>query len=574
MRTMRQEILSSLVVAWLGAACAGPPAASNLGSQAPPARAARTLVAAVRVEPKTIAARGLGQNTGVALYLTKKMFNADLALLDDQANPQPYLAEALPQLNTNAWKVAPDGTMETIYRLRPNLVWHDGTPLTADDFVFSWKVYATPELGTAASPPINLIQSVQAPDSQTIVIHWTQPYAAAGALQSVATGATGLPPLPRAILGSTLEAGSADALLNHPYWTTGFVGLGPYRLDRWEPGAFIEAAAFDRHALGAAKIRRIKMVFMPDGNTTLAAMLAGDVQFAADNGLPPPQAATLLQQWPPGAASVVQYANQWRAAHFQFRPDFVSPAYLKDARVRKGLAYAADRATINGLVYDGQFPVADSFFSPTSELGRAVDAAITKYPFDLRQSAQLLGEAGFTKGSDGFYTSPTAGRFSAELKTNGGPDNEAEMSALASGWRQAGFDFHEAVLPAVQAQDNQVRASFPGAYIHSTNVGVGQIATMASTNIPRPENQWRGASYDGYSTPEMDRLISAFTTALALVDRIRLAVDIAKLYGSDLPAISLFFPTQPWVFTSDLTGPQAAASESNVAWNIHEWEFK
>jgi peptide/nickel transport system substrate-binding protein len=562
-----------LVAVWL-VACAGPPAASSPGSQTSAAPAARTLIAAIRVEPKTIAARGLGQNTGVALYLTKKLFNADLALLDDQANPQPYLAEALPQLNTDTWRVAADGTMETTYRLRPNLVWHDGTPLTADDFVFSWKVYATPELGTAASPPISLIQDVQAPDSRTVVIHWTQPYADAGALQSVATGATGLPPLPRAVLGSTLEAGSAEAVLNHPYWTTGFVGLGPYRLDRWEPGTFIEAAAFDRHALGAPKIQRIKLVFMPDGNTSLAAMLAGDVQFAADNGLPPPQAATLLRQLPPGAASVVQFPNQWRAAHVQFRPDFVSPAALQDARVRKALAHSADRAGVNGLVYDGQFPIADSFFSPASAFGQAVDAAITKYPFDLRLSEQLMGEAGFTKGSDGVYTSPTAGRFSAEVKTNGGPDNEAEMSAVASGWRQAGFDFREAVLPAVQAQDTQARASFPGVYIYSGNVGVGQIANMASTTIPRPENQWRGGSYDGYANADMDRLIAGFTTALATTDRIRQAVEIAKLYSSDLPAISLFFPTQPWVFTSDLTGPRPAASESNVAWNIHEWQFK
>jgi peptide/nickel transport system substrate-binding protein len=532
------------------------------------------LVAAVRVEPKTIAARGLGQNTGVALYLTKKLFNADLALLDDQANPQPYLAEALPQLNTDSWKVAPDGTMETIYRLRPNLVWHDGTPLTADDFVFSWKVYATPDLGTAASPPISLIQDVQAPDSQTVVIHWTQPYAAAGALQSVGTGATGLPPLPRAVLGATLEAGSAEAVLNHPYWTTGFVGLGPYRLDRWEPGTFIEAAAFDRHALGTAKIPRIKLVFMPDGNTTLAAMLAGEVQLTADNGLPPQQVATYFRQRPPGSASVVQYANQWRAAHLQFRPDFVSPPYLRDVRVRQGLAHAADRVTLNDLIYDGQFTVADSFFAPTSEIGRAADAAVTKYPFDLRQSAQLLADAGFTRGSDGFYTSPTEGRFSAEVKTNGGTDNEAEMSALAAGWRQAGFDFHEAVLPAVQAQNTQVRASFPGLYIYSGNVGAGQIPGMASNNIPRPENSWRGASYDGYSTPEMDRLIVAFTTALTMTDQTRLAAEIAKLYSSDLPAISLFFPTQPWVFTSDLTGPKPCTSESNVAWNIHTWEFK
>ena len=54
-----------------------------------------------------------------------------------------------------------------------------------------------------------------------------------------------------------------------------------------------------------------------------AAMLAGEVQLTADNGLPPQQVATYLRQRPPGSASVVQYANQWRAAHVQFRPDFV-----------------------------------------------------------------------------------------------------------------------------------------------------------------------------------------------------------------------------------------------------------
>ena len=56
----------------------------------------------------------------------------------------------------------------------------------------------------------------------------------------------------------------------------------------------------------------------------------GDVQLAADNGLPPPQVAILLQQWPAGSGSAVLYANQWRAAHFQHRPDFVSPAALQD----------------------------------------------------------------------------------------------------------------------------------------------------------------------------------------------------------------------------------------------------
>ena len=152
------------------------------------------------------------------------------------------------------------------------------------------------------------------------------------------------------------------------------------------------------------------------------------------------------------------------------------------------------------------------------------------------------------------------------------------MSAAASGWRQAGFDFQEATTPAALAQDVRARSTFPGIQLITAALGESGIINMATHNVPRPENNWRSggssASYAGYSNPEMDRLTAAFATALAPPDRIRAAVDIARLHNSDFPAISLFFPTQPWVFTSDLTGPRSGAAETNLGWNIHEWDFK
>jgi peptide/nickel transport system substrate-binding protein len=564
-----------LTAVWLGTACAGAP--GGLTAEAPPAQIQRTLVSAVRVEPKTLAARVVGQNLSIASFLSRRMFNADLALLDDQGEPHPYLAEALPQLNTESWKVSSDGTMETIYRLRPNLVWHNGTPLTADDFVFSWNLYATPELGSANSPPISLIQNVEAQDSRTIVIQWTRPYPSAGALQSLGPGATGLPPLPKSILGPVHESG-AEALLNSPFWTTGFVGLGPYRLEHWGPGAYLEAAAFDRHALGAPKVARIKILFMGDGNTTLAGMLAGEVQLSADSGMTSQQASELLRHWPTGAGSMVSQASLWKAAHFQSRPDFVTPASLQDIRVRKALAHAVDRPAINEVVYDGQYLIADSMFPPNSVLGRAVDAAIPKYPLDLRQTAQLMSEAGFTRETDGMYASPSGGRFSAELKASAGADSQTEMAAVASGWRQVGFDFQESATPAALAQDVRARSSFPGIQIITAALGESGIINMTTNNIPRPENNWRSGgssiSYAGYATPEMDRFVAAYATALAPPDRIRAAVDIAKLHSGDFPAISLFFPTTPWVFSSELSGPTSTATETNMGWNIHAWELK
>src|SRR5207244_811518 len=103
---------------------------------------------------------------------------------------------------------------------------------------------------------------------------------------------------------------SPDAVLNHPYWTTGFVGLGPYKLERWEPGAFLEGSAFAQHALGPPRIQRIKLVFIADTNTVVAAMLNGEVHLAADSSLAVSQVPSLMRHWPDGGATVIWHAIQ------------------------------------------------------------------------------------------------------------------------------------------------------------------------------------------------------------------------------------------------------------------------
>ena len=128
-----------------------------------PAVVSRPLQILVGREPASLSLKALGQ-AGVTTATSRRLFNATLTLVDSVGNPLPYLASALPQLNGASWKVSPDGRMETTYPLKPNLVWHDGAPLTADDFAFTWKVYAVPELGQASSIPFNNIEEVVAPD--------------------------------------------------------------------------------------------------------------------------------------------------------------------------------------------------------------------------------------------------------------------------------------------------------------------------------------------------------------------------------------------------------------------------
>src|SRR5205814_1197792 len=119
----------------------------------------KTLSVAIRLEPSTLTTRPLRQ-AGVGLYLPSRAFNAQMALLDDQSQARPYLVDSLPRLDTDSWRVFPDGRMETTYRLLPSVAWHDGTPLTAEDFVFGWRVYATPALGHSGLAPYNAIDQV------------------------------------------------------------------------------------------------------------------------------------------------------------------------------------------------------------------------------------------------------------------------------------------------------------------------------------------------------------------------------------------------------------------------------
>src|SRR5439155_17431673 len=135
-------------------------------------------------------------------------------------------------LNTESWQVFPDGTMQTAYTLRPNLTWHDGQPLTSDDFVFSWRVYSSSELGLANQPPMSAIDEVSATDREHFVIRWKALYPDADTLSTIDRE---LPALPRHVLGPAFEqiaTSGKDAFLNHAFWSPQYVGLGPYRLQQ------------------------------------------------------------------------------------------------------------------------------------------------------------------------------------------------------------------------------------------------------------------------------------------------------------------------------------------------------
>ena len=187
-------------------------------------RGPSTLGVVVKKEPVAIALGGAG---GVSQEQVKTaLFTAGLARIDGHEAAYPILAQSLPRLNTDSWKVSPDGRMETTYRLRPGLTWHDGQPLTAGDFVFGRSVRAAITDWGLENPSTEArqIEDLLAPDPLTIVVRWKQIYLEAET--------AGLTPFPEHILAGLLQQGVPEAFASHPHWTTAYIGAGPFRLER------------------------------------------------------------------------------------------------------------------------------------------------------------------------------------------------------------------------------------------------------------------------------------------------------------------------------------------------------
>lgn len=521
------------------------------------------------LSPKPIRDFGLGGRTTVHL------FTRGLAQTDQRGVARPVLAERLPELNTETWRLFPDGRMETTYRLRPGLTWHDGAPLVAEDFIFARMVYGLPELGHAASPPIQHIEEMLAPDHQTVVIRWRRPWVEAGALETLDKSA--LPPLPPHILADPLNRATTtlEPFAGHPYWSTEYVGTGPYRLERWESGSFLEGTAFDGYALGRPKIDRVRVRFISDPNAVVANILAGEVHITVDSPIAFQQGLIVKREWAPrNAGTVLVYPVFYRWITIQQRAEFANPRSLRDVRVRKALAHAIDKSALNEGLFEGEGLMADSPIASTADAFPLVDRATTRYGYDLRRAEQLMGEVGYTRGADGTHVSPAEGRFSVDLSVLANVQNQSEMSIMGVGWRQAGFDIKELVWPQAAGQDTVLRNTHPG--LSGTNGPSGQTAILdyGAPTLPRPENRWLGSNRGGWSNGEFDRLVAAFNGTLVVGERNELLAQMVRLLTEDAAFISLWFNPTITAYVDGLTGPVVTPPEADLGWNVHEWEFR
>jgi len=478
---------------------------------------------------------------------------------------QGQLAVALPSFEDGSWRLNPDGSMDVTWRLRRNAKWHDGTPFTSADLVFSFSVYADPAYPNQGEAG-KLMESVSAPDPSTFVVHWKSQYFMAD--RQAPGGAI----LPLHLLGDLYRAGDRTMLDNHEYFRSAFVGLGPYRLVHWEEASHVQVERFEDYYQGRPAIDTIIIRFVPDANAMIANILAG----AVDVVLPPLSVEAALEvkkRWE-GTGNLVTVGSSGKLVVLdpQLRPDKAQPrGGFPNSLVRQAFYHALDRQQLADLMSSGLSPVADSYIPPEDALHKEVEDSIPQFPYDIGRAQRLLAQAGWIRGPDGLLVHERDGeRFQTEVAGAQGGDRERALSVIAAGWKDVGADTRVNLLPAAVAGSYEWSASRPGFYFTRPGWEAFMDNRLHTREIASAENRYQGNNRTGYSNPRVDELLDRLRVTMNPRERLPLQRDLVQEQVGDVGMFWLYWEVAPILMVKGVTGPRLINNTGTV--NVFEWD--
>jgi len=465
---------------------------------------------------------------------------------DAQGNYVPDLATVVPSPSNGG--IAPDGKRIVVH-LRRGVVWADGAPLTAADWLFTYRAVQNARNDVKTRYGWDDIASAFAPDPYTIVIRLRRPSVAV--LGILAMGGAGYPPMPAHLLANLPDLNRA-AFNQHP------LSSGPYSLARWDHGTSLTFVPNPRYFRGAPTLREVVWKVVPDVNTLLDELATHEIDVYPSVN---PDAVARLSTID-GIVVVKRSIASWR--HLGIN---TSRPQLADVRVRRAIAEAVDWKRINQTVFHGLDTLAVSDVFPQSWAA----PSLPPYRYDPADAKRLLAQAGWKTGSDGIlHKGPLAMRLSI-YATTGHQENSASQVLIQSMLRDVGIDV------AVR--------NYPGSYLFATNgplySGKYDLEWSVETNGPDPDNSgdWNGAFIppNGANTSWLNDPIVNQTSARAASTFDRTARKALYQREEDrihqlVPAVFFTWRTSYTAMNADVRNYVPAAFIGDT-WNAWQWKI-
>lgn len=549
----------SLAVLVVGCAPQSPGAsqgqAADAGSRAP-----KRITAAMMGNPPVIYERIIGGGSGgrvPGIDALELLVNMGLTVKDEKGVLLPVVAEAVPTIENGMWRVFPDGRTETTWKIKPGVTWHDGAPFTSADLMFLTRVEQDPALPVERQAAYAVIDSIEAPDAQTVTVKWKSAYIEADDFFSRSA-------LARHILEPTYLQ-DKDAFLGAAYWGAEFVGNGAYKVREWVRDSHVILTANDQYVMGRPKIDTIEVRFLADENAFMAAVLAGTIDVTLGKSITLEQTLQLRDQWRDGQVLAVPETAM------KIWPQFVNPnpPVILDVRFRKAAAHGINRQEMVDTIMGGLSSVAHSVILPNEPELAEVQDAIVRYDYDPRRAAQMIEEIGYTKAADGFYRDATGQQLRVELSATAEDQNTKPMFATADSWQRVGIAVDTVSIPIQRQRDREYRATFPGFTLQGGSSGVAAIKNSHGSQSRLPENNYTGSNYSRYANPEFDAMIDRFLTTIPHAERMNALRQVVRHMTDTLNMMNLYYAMSSTMVRNNMVNVPV-----RVQWNAQEWDVK
>ncbi len=561
-------ILATLLLA---TACAGPTPPGQQGTSAGSQPAAKKrIVIATMGNPTTLNGKlntsGTGNIAGVDAL--EELVHAGLGNFDDQGELRALAAEAIPTVENGAWKVFPDGRMETTWKIKPNISWHDGTPFTSEDLAFSARVGQEKDIALEAIVAYDSVERIEVVDPRTFTIYWKRPYIEANTMFTRGAGAGRALPVPRHILEKPFEDDKAT-FTDHAYWTTGYVGVGPFKLREWVSASHLIVESNDRYFLGRPKLDEIEVRFFSDPRVLPPSILSGVVEGTMSRGLTLDIATQIRDQWREGRMDV-------RPSNTTVMfPQFISPspAIVTNVQFRRALLHAIDRQQLSDSLTAGLSQPAHSFIAPDDALYKELEPSTVRYEYDPRRATQLFEEVGLTRGSDGLFREAGGERLTLEVRATAGDDySEKSILTVADYWQRAGVGAEPFIIPTQRERDREFRATFPAFDVRQSPNETGRLLRFHSSRVALPENRFVGENNPRYMSADLDSLIDRYFTTVPIRARNEALGQILRHLSENVVQIGIFYNMEPTLVSNRIKNLKGRSQASTQAWNAHEWD--
>lgn len=461
--------------------------------------------------------------------------------------------------------VTPEGEtgQKVTFRLKPNLRWDDGTPLTARDFVLAWTVGRAPDSAYAwRSRLAEEIWSVTAPDDRTLVVRRRG--------RSCRPNDFRFAPLPsrlEAALVADDVRGYADKSLYVKSPTTRGLYNGPYRVAGFT-GAPNERQSIvlerNPHWAGAKPaFDRVEFVYRRTAAAMAEALAAGEVDLMANASL---DLADQVARSAPGR--FVDLRREGRVL-MQVALNHDDPR-LADVRVRRALLEALDRPGL-AASFGPKTVAATSFLTQRFPY---FDKRIASGPGRTGEAARLLDEAGWKPGPDNIRRAADGRTLSFRLAVQRSQIDKPFVASIVDAWRRIGVEARIEPwggIGQLTAKDPPPMALFGYLLEGATDI---DFEVFGSRSIPRQDEVRNGLNIFRYRNAEVDRVVELMRGACDATELAPAYAMLQRRVAEDLPLLPLFFMPEAHLLPPNLVPPPQQRIAYLLTEEVESWRLR